>query len=219
MEELIAQYIVPFLQDLFNALGWPGVVVIMALESANIPIPSEITMPLAGWILIPKSVSGLQAFLIGGFFGALGCLIGSLISYWLGYVGGRPFVEKYGKYFFVNQKDIENFERWFQRWGQLGNFVGRLMPIVRTFISLPAGIFRVPLLPFTFLTFLGSFIWCGALALIGWYLGDHWERILGIMGPLKYPIIIGGVFLLVFYVWHHVRRGVDHDVPAAATTD
>lgn len=217
MEELIAQYVVPFLETLFASIGWPGVVVIMALESANIPIPSEITMPLAGWLLIPESVTWYQAFLIGGFFGALGCLIGSAVSYGMGYWGGRPLVERYGKYILVNQKDIENFDRWFKRWGQLGNFIARLLPIVRTFVSFPAGVFRVPFLPFAFLTFVGSFIWCGALALVGWLWGDHWERILGIMGPFKYPIVLLLVAALGYYIWRHLRRGLEHEAPAAAT--
>jgi membrane protein DedA with SNARE-associated domain len=216
VEELIAQYVVPVLESLFNAIGWPGVVVIMALESANIPIPSEITMPLAGWLLVPDGVTWFQAFLIGGFWGGLGCLIGSVVSYWLGYWGGRPLVEKYGKYILVNKKDIDNFDRWFQRWGQLGNFVGRLLPIVRTFISFPAGVFRVSFPMFAVTTFVGSFIWCGGLALIGWAWGDHWEDILHIMGPAKYPIMIALVAGLVFYVWHHLRRGIQHEARAQA---
>ncbi|MFN2167339.1 MAG: DedA family protein [Anaerolineae bacterium] len=214
MEELIARYVVPFLQDLFNAIGWPGVVFIMALESANIPIPSEMTMPLAGWLLIPKTVTGFQAFLIGGFWGALGCVIGSSISYGLGYWGGRPLVERYGKYILVNKRDIENFDRWFSRWGQVGNFVARLLPIVRTFISFPAGVFKIAFLPFAVTTYVGSFLWCGALALVGWTWGDHWEQILGIMGPLKYPIVIILILAVLFYVWHHLRRGVEHDAQA-----
>ncbi|MCB0202280.1 MAG: DedA family protein [Caldilineae bacterium] len=215
MEHLIAQYIVPLLESLFHAIGWPGVVIIMALESANIPIPSEITMPLAGWLLIPTGVMWWQAFIIGGFFGALGCLIGSSISYGMGYWGGRPFVERYGKYILVNQKDIDNFDRLFTRWGQGVNFAARLLPIVRTFISFPAGVFKVKFVPFAFLTYIGSFIWCGALALVGWMWGDHWEQILGIMGPLKYPVMAGVVIAIGYYVWHHLRRGVTHETASA----
>lgn len=210
MEELIAQYIVPFLEALFAAIGWPGVVAIMALESANIPIPSEITMPLAGWLLVPDEMTALQAFAIGGFWGGLGCLIGSVVSYALGYYGGRPLVERYGKYILVNQRDIENFDRWFTRWGHVGNFVGRLLPIVRTFISFPAGVFRVRFTPFLITTFVGSFLWCGALALVGWAWGDHWEQILRIMGPAKYPVVVLLVAGLLLYVWHHLRRGGRH---------
>lgn len=216
MEHLIAQYIIPFLHDLFATIGWPGVVFIMALESCNIPIPSEITMPLAGWMLVPDTATWPQAFLMGGFFGALGCLIGSTISYGLGYWGGRPLVEKYGKYIMVSKRDLDNFDRWFQRWGQFGNFVARLLPIVRTFVSFPAGVFRIKFVPFAALTFVGSFLWCGALTLVGFFWGDHWERILGIMGPFKYPIMAILVFGLVYYVWHHLRRGVEHESPAAA---
>ena len=207
MEELIAHYVVPFLQNLFVLIGWPGVVIIMALESANIPIPSEMTMPLAGWLLIDSShTTWLQAFMITGFIGALGCLIGSTISYWLGYWGGRPLVERYGKYILVSKKDIENFDRWFQRWGQTGNFVARLLPIVRTFISFPAGVFRISFWPFAVLTFVGSFIWCGLLALGGYYFGEHWEELRAIMRPFDIPIAIVLLAGFGYYVYHHIKR-------------
>ena len=219
LEELFAEYLVPFLQQLFGTIGWPGVVAIMALESANIPIPSEITMPLAGWLLVPESVTGFQAFLIGGFWGGLGCLIGSVFSYWLGRRGGRPLVQRYGKYILVSKRDIENFDRWFRRYGLVGNFVARLLPIVRTFVSFPAGVFKEPFWPFAVTTYVGSFLWCGALAWAGWLWGDRWEEILGIMGPLKYPVVLAGIVGIVIYVWHHLRRGIDHDAPLGPATE
>lgn len=216
MEEFLAHYLVPLFERLFHFIGWPGVIGVMALESANVPIPSEITMPLAGWILLRNTLTWWQAFAIGGFYGALGCLLGSAASYWLGYYGGRPLVERYGKYILVSKKDIDNFDHWFKRWGQLGNFIARLLPIVRTFVSFPAGVFRVPFAPFATLTFVGSFLWCGALTLVGWLWGDQWQRILGIMGPLKYPVMVALVGGLIFYVWHHLRRGIDHTSEASA---
>jgi membrane protein DedA with SNARE-associated domain len=206
MEAWIAAHVVPLLESLFHTIGWAGVVVIMALESANIPIPSEVTMPLSGWLLTPRpEVSGLQAFLIAGWWGGLGCLIGSLGSYALGYYGGRPLVEKYGRYIFVSEEDIERFDSWFKRWGDAVSFISRLLPIVRTFVSFPAGMFKIRLLQFSIYTFVGSFIWCGALALIGWAWGDHWELILTKMGPFKYVVAAAIVIGVVWYIWHHIR--------------
>jgi len=206
LEAWIAEHIVPFLESLFHTIGWGGVVFIMALESANIPIPSEVTMPLSGWLLTPKShFSALQTFLIAGGWGGLGCLLGSLASYLLGYFGGRPFVEKYGNYILVREEDIRRFDAWFARWGEAVSFISRLLPIVRTFVSFPAGMFKVHLGRFSLYTFVGSFLWCGALALIGWAWGDHWDLILSKMGPFKYVVVLALVVGFVWYVWHHIR--------------
>ncbi len=205
MEAWIAEHLVPLFQNLFNSIGWPGVVIIMALESANIPIPSEITMPLAGWLLTPRAVfPWWEAALITGFLGALGCTIGSIASYALGYRGGRPLVVRYGRYILVTEEDVDRFDHWFQRWGDYVSFVSRILPIVRTFISFPAGVFKIHFVKFTVLTFIGSFIWCAALGLVGWALGDQWEQILAIMGPAKYPIVALILIGLVYYVWHHL---------------
>ncbi|NIV28377.1 MAG: DedA family protein, partial [Anaerolineae bacterium] len=126
-----------------QSIGWLGVVVIMALESANIPIPSEVTMPLSGWMLVQaKGGTAMQALLLGGLWGAVGCTIGSVISYALGAWGGRPLVERYGKYILVSHDDLEKADRWFARWGDWASFISRLLPIVRTFISFPAGVAR-----------------------------------------------------------------------------
>lgn len=198
--------IVAILEQVFQFIGWTGVVIIMALESANIPIPSEVTMPLAGWMLTPAPAhSGLEAFATGGFLGGLGCLIGSVVSYWMGRFGGRPLVERYGNYILVRRHDIEVADRWFSRWGDAVAFGSRLLPIVRTFVSFPAGMFKIHFLKFSFYTFIGSFVWCGALAWIGWRWGQHWERILDIVGPFKYPIalliLLGGIW----YVYRHLK--------------
>ncbi|MBK7200735.1 DedA family protein [Candidatus Amarolinea dominans] len=146
MEAWIAEHLVPLFQNLFNSIGWPGVVIIMALESANIPIPSEITMPLAGWLLTPRALfPWWEAALITGFWGALGCTIGSIASYALGYWGGRPLVVRYGRYILVTEEDVDRFDHWFQRWGDYVSFISRVLPIVRTFISFPGRRFQDPL--------------------------------------------------------------------------
>ena len=174
--------IVLILTDVLQAIGWGGVAVIMALESANIPLPSAVTMPLAGWLLVQaQGGSALQAVLLGGFWGALGCTVGSIASYALGAFGGRPFLDRYGKYVMISHHDLELADRWFSRWGDAVAFFSRLLPIVRTFISFPMGVSRTRIGPFILYTYLGSFLWCGALALGGWAFGANWEELRAIM--------------------------------------
>jgi membrane protein DedA with SNARE-associated domain len=201
-------HLITFLTNLFQTIGWLGVVVIMILESANIPIPSEVTMPLAGWLLVQaRGLSAFHAFWIGGLLGAVGCTVGSVLSYGLGAWGGRPLVERYGKYILVSEVDLERADRWFGRWGDWAVFISRLLPIVRTFISFPAGVVRVKLLRFTVLSFIGSFIWCGLLAWGGWHFGQHWEQLRAAMRPFDIPILVIIVLGFAWYVVHHIRRG------------
>jgi membrane protein DedA with SNARE-associated domain len=199
--------IVLFLTDLFQTIGWGGVVGIMALESANIPIPSEVTMPLSGWLLVQaKGGTLLQSALLGGLWGGVGCTLGSLASYALGAFGGRAFLDKYGRYFLINPHDLERADRWFARWGDWASFLSRLLPIVRTFISFPAGVARTRLPTFTLLTFVGSFIWCGALAAGGFAFGSRWEELRAIMRPFDIPIAIVILAAFGYYIYRHIRQ-------------
>jgi membrane protein DedA with SNARE-associated domain len=206
--EALEHQLVEFLTNLLQTIDWFGVVVIMALESANIPIPSEVTMPLSGWMLVQaKGLSAWQAIWLGGLWGGLGCTLGSVISYWLGMWGGRPLVERYGKYILVHEEDLEKADRWFARWGDWASFISRLLPIVRTFISFPAGVARTHFGRFTVLSFIGSFIWCGLLAWGGYHFGEHWEELRAIMRPFDIPIAIVIVAALAYYVYHHIQKG------------
>ena len=206
--DAIEHQIVAFLQQFLDAIGWTGVVVIMALESANIPIPSEVTMPLAGWMLVEaKGLTLWHALWHGGLWGALGCTVGSLLSYALGYYGGRPFLEKYGRYILVSTEDLEKADKWFARWGDWAAFISRLLPIVRTFISFPAGVVKVPLGRFTLFTFIGSFIWTAALAAAGYLFGSNWEVIREAMRPFDIPIAIAIVGGTGYYVYRHIQHG------------
>jgi membrane protein DedA with SNARE-associated domain len=208
----LEQQIVTALSQLFESIGWGGVVGIMALESANIPIPSEVTMPLSGWLLVQaRGGTGLQAFLLGGLWGGLGCTLGSVASYALGSFGGRALLDRYGKYLMLNAHDLELADRWFARWGEWTAFLSRLLPIVRTFISFPAGVSRARFLPFVAYTFVGSFLWCAGLAYGGFAFGARWEELRAIMRPFDIPIgiiILGGV---IYYLFHHIRRGSRSD--------
>ena len=206
--EALEHQLVEFLTNVLQSIGWLGVVVIMALESANIPIPSEVTMPLAGWMLVQaRGLSALHALLQGGLWGAVGCTMGSVISYALGAWGGRPLVERYGRYIMVGEEDLEKADRWFARWGDWAAFISRLLPIVRTFISFPAGVVRMNFARFITYSFIGSFIWCSLLAVGGYYFGEHWEELRAIMRPFDIPIAIAIVAGLAYYVYQHVRRG------------
>ncbi len=202
----IEEQIVLFLQNLFQTIGWAGVVVAMAIESACIPLPSEVVMPLAGWMLIQARGLSVWHTLWAGFYGALGCTIGSVITYWVGALGGRPLLEKYGRYVLISRHDIEMADRWFNRYGEHTAFFSRLMPIVRTFISLPAGVARMHFPKFTVLTFVGSFLWCTALAWAGYVFGEHWREVREIMRPFDIPIAITLVILAAWYIYRHVKR-------------
>jgi len=197
------QQLVAFLHNLLNTIGWGGVVGIMILESAKIPIPSEVTMPLAGWMLTRSIV---QAIWQGGLFGALGCTLGSLLSYALGALGGRPLLHRYGKYILVHEEDLVKADRWFARWGDWAAFISRLLPIVRTFISFPAGVVKVNLARFTLFTFTGSFLWCAALATGGRVLGANWEELRAVMRPFDIPIAIIILAAIGYYIYRHVSK-------------
>jgi membrane protein DedA with SNARE-associated domain len=214
--EALEHQLVAFLEQLFQAIGWAGVVIIMALESANIPIPSEVTMPLAGWFLVEaQGKSWWDAVLAGGFFGALGCTLGSLASYALGAYGGRPFLDRYGKYLLITRHDLEKADRWFGRWGDWAAFISRLLPIVRTFISFPAGVMRTRLWTFTVFSFVGSFLWCGALAWGGYQFGARWEELRAIMRPFDIPIAIVILAAGGWYVYHHIKSFKESNALAA----
>jgi membrane protein DedA with SNARE-associated domain len=154
-------------------LGYSGVVLMMAIESACIPLPSEVIMPFSGY-LVHTGRFGLQAVAIAG---AVGCLLGSYAAYYVGASGGRWFLLRYGKWVLIAPHELEIADRFFARWGPHAVFFSRLLPVVRTFIAFPAGVARMRLAPFTIYTLAGSYLWCLALAFAGMKLGQHWERL------------------------------------------
>jgi membrane protein DedA with SNARE-associated domain len=154
-----------------SAAGYLGIVFLMAVESACIPLPSEIIMPFAGYLVSLGKVSLLGVATAG----AIGCNIGSTIAYYVAAWGGRPVLERYGKYVLITHKDLERTDRFFSRYGSATVFFGRLLPVVRTFIAFPAGLARMPMLKFQIYTFLGSWPWCFALAYVGYLLGARWN--------------------------------------------
>jgi membrane protein DedA with SNARE-associated domain len=197
---------IDFVEQLFDTLGWFGVVVAMAIESACIPLPSEIIMPLAGWLIVDKRDLGYWGILLAAFWGAVGNVLGSAIAYWVGALLGRPFLEKYGKYILLTRKDLDRADRWFAKWGEETAFFSRLLPIVRTFISLPAGIARMNFWKFCFFTFAGAFLWCIPLAAAGYHWGADWEEFRDKARIADYPIALFILALGGWYVWHKVSE-------------
>jgi membrane protein DedA with SNARE-associated domain len=202
----IEQAILDFINSTYSLMHWPGVVALMAIESACIPLPSELIIPLAGWMLIKEQSLSATFTLIAGAYGALGCTIGSIVAYVVGMWGGRPFLEKYGRYILISHRDLALADRWFNRSGSWVIFASRLLPVVRTFISLPAGIARMNLIKFLIYTFLGSFIWCVGLAYGGYQLGEHWEQIRTVMRPFDPLICVLVAALIALYIYRHLRH-------------
>lgn len=195
-----------FIDSTYDVIGWPGVVVMMAIESAAIPLPSELIMPLAGWKLVKDEGLGEEWLFLAAFTGALGNTLGSLIAYYVGAWGGRPLVLKYGKYVLISRHDLDLADRFFDRWGNAAIFFSRLLPVIRTFISVPAGISRMPVGQFTVYTFAGAFIWSLGLAWGGFALGENWEDLRDWMRPADIPIVAIGLILVGWYIYRHVKR-------------
>jgi membrane protein DedA with SNARE-associated domain len=200
------QQILNFISSVYDSVGWSGVVIMMAIESACIPLPSELIMPLAGWMLIESHGLSVWYVVLAGFFGGIGNVIGSLISYWVGAKGGLPFLRRWGKYILITHEDLDRATRWFDKYGNMITLIARFIPAVRTFISLPAGIARMKLFKFSLYAFVGSFIWSLGLAYGGYLLGQNWERLREVMRPFDLPIVAACLLLVAFFFWWKIRR-------------
>jgi membrane protein DedA with SNARE-associated domain len=160
-----------FIISVISASGYLGIALLMAIESACIPLPSEIIMPFSGYLVYVGRFKLLWVATVG----ALGCNLGSAVAYAVGYYGGRPLVEKYGSYILLSRHELDWADRFFARYGNITVFVSRLLPVVRTFIALPAGVARMKQAKFHFYTFVGSWPWCLGLAYVGMKLGQRWD--------------------------------------------
>jgi membrane protein DedA with SNARE-associated domain len=200
-------------------MSYPGIALLMAIESACIPLPSELIMPYAGALTEPGVAAQLSAqyrvdlpvfnLIVAAIAGALGCNLGSEVAYWVGAKGGRPAIEKYGRYLLISGKELELADRWFEKGGQWIVFFARLLPVIRTFIAFPAGVARMNRMRFHIFTFAGSLPWCLALAYVGQQLG---LRLLDEHSPLKhfmhrFDAAIGAVIVLAagYFVWSRIK--------------
>lgn len=191
-----------WIEETISDLGPIGIALLMAIESCNIPLPSEAILPFAGY-LVSKGVMSIHT---ASFAGAIGCVIGSIPSYYLGYYGGRSFIQKYGKWFLISKKDLEMADKWSEKWGDAAFFICRMLPVIRTFISLPAGILRANLPKFLFFTFLGSLIWSYFLVFVGIKLGEHREVFAQIWHKFDIFIVAICAILFIVYITHHIKN-------------
>jgi membrane protein DedA with SNARE-associated domain len=199
MTEKILAIIFVFIKSVIGVTGYAGIAILMAIESACVPLPSELIMPFAGYLVFEGSMKLLWVATAG----AIGCNLGSLVAYEVGYYGGRPLVERYGRYILLSRRELNMADRFFMRWGYLAVFIARLLPVIRTFIALPAGVARMPRVRFHIYTFLGSWPWCFALAWFGMKLGENWRS----LGKYfhQFDVIIGAMLAvgLVWFIWSH----------------
>jgi membrane protein DedA with SNARE-associated domain len=210
--EHILASLVQFVIWTISSTGYAGVGLLMAIESACIPLPSEIIMPFAGYLVSVGRFGAGNPWLgltLVATAGALGCNLGSLVGYWIGAIGGRPLVVRYGRYVLLNQHDLDRITHFFEKYGSITVLVTRLLPVVRTFIAFPAGIARMPQIRFHLYTFIGSWPWCFALAYVGKRLGDKWNT-----DPSFHEwfhrfhlavelVLVAGI---IWFVWSHWKR-------------
>ncbi len=208
--EAIDAVVLPFIDSLYQQFGYVGVAIAMTVESAAIPLPSELILPFAGWSvsrgLIEPLTNTTWNYWGAVVAGVVGNTAGSLLSYAVGAFGGRPLVERYGKYVLISAHDLDVAERWFARYGEATVFFSRMLPIVRTFISIPAGVSRMPLWRFLIFSILGAIPWVMLLVWGGMVLGDHWLELKHSLKGLDYfvaAVILAGVGL---FIWRHVKR-------------
>jgi len=201
----ILEIISAFIVGTISTLGYSGVILLMAIESACIPLPSEIIMPFAGYLV---SKGEMNLWLVG-IAGAVGCVLGSMVAYWVGMFGGRPLIEKYGRYILISHHDLDLADRWFAKYGEIIVFVSRLLPGIRTFIAFPAGVARMNIPRFIIYTFAGSLPWCIGLAYVGKKLGEQWDKDPRLKSLFhRFDFVIGILIVLgaAWWIWRHFRH-------------
>ena len=207
MLAFIDKIVIPFLNTLYGAVGYVGVMIAMAIESAMVPLPSELILPYAGFLVsdsrqLEPLTGGQWNFWIVVVVATIGNTIGSLIAYAIGAYGGRPFLERYGRYLLIRPHEIVAADDFFAKHGAATVFVGRLLPIIRTFISFPAGVARMPLGTFVVYSTAGAFIWSCLLVYAGTVLGANWVQIRETLQPfdlLMAVVVVAGVVLFVWW--------------------
>jgi len=207
MIEKIIAALAGFVIAVISKSGYLGVIALMAIESACIPLPSEIIMPFAGYLVYTGQFNLVWAATAG----AIGCNLGSIIAYEVGFYGGRPLIAKYGAYLLMSRHDLEMADRFFVRFGSAAVFIGRLLPVIRTFIALPAGVARMPRVRFHIYTFIGSWPWCFGLAWIGMKLGERWHtdpRLSHWLHRLDVVILLLLLFAAAWFLRSHWKNRV-----------
>ncbi len=197
----IVETVSNFVITTIEQLGYAGVFVAMLLESAGVPLPSEVIMPFAGYVAWEGRLTLIGVTIAG----TLGCLAGSLVLYYIGAYGGRPLLDRYGKYVLIRKSELDRADRWFAKHGEITVLVSRMLPIVRSFFSLPAGMTHMNITKFSLYTTLGSFLWCLALAYVGVLLGPRWSDVVRLFRYFNIVVIIGIVVLIGYLIYNRKR--------------
>jgi len=187
---------------IINFIGYPGIFFLMLVESCGIPMPSEVIMPFSGFLVAAGKLNFWAVVLLG----AIGNLAGSLLAYFIGFKGGRPLIEKYGKYMLISKHDLDLADHWFSRFGQLTVFFGRLLPVVRTYISFPAGVAKMDLKKFSFYTFAGALPWSALFAWLGIKMGKNWQLIQETLHNFDLAILVLVIAFIGWYFWRHYQH-------------
>lgn len=198
----IVDILAKFVVGTIGILGYSGIFLLMLAESCGIPMPSEVIMPFSGFLV----VDGRMAFWPIVIAGTLGNLIGSLLAYWIGAKGGRPLIEKYGKYILISKHDLNLADRWFKKYGDWTVFFGRLLPVIRTYISFPAGISKMDIKKFATYTTLGALPWTILFAYLGVKMGSNWELIREKLHKFDLSILVILILLIGLYIWRHLKH-------------
>ena len=202
MLEKLITIIAAWIMSVISTMGYGGIILLMAIESACIPLPSEIIMPFAGFLVF----KGEMNLWLVALAGAIGCVIGSIPAYYVGMFGGRPLAEKYGKYILLSKRDLDYADHLFEKHGEIIIFVARMLPAIRTFIAFPAGVVRMNMPKFIFYTFVGSFIWCALLAYAGMKFGENWVSLKVYFHEFHYLIALAGLLFIAWYVRRHFKQ-------------
>jgi membrane protein DedA with SNARE-associated domain len=184
-------------------MGYPGILLLMAMESSIIPVPSELVMPPAGYLVYQGKMNMALVILCG----TVGSLVGAYANYFVSRYLGRPLIIKYGKYVLIPQAKFEKVERFFLQHGEISTFIGRLLPVIRHLISIPAGVAGMNHLKFTLYTVLGAGIWCTILTLIGYAIGENQKLIMQYSHKALVWVVLFSVVLIALYVWRQRRKG------------
>ena len=198
----LTEFLIKYITDFISQGGYAIIAVLMALESMVAPVPSEAVMPFAGFLIS----EGRFTFELVILASTIGSITGSLISYYAGAYGGRPFIERFGKYFFLDLHDLELTERFFKRYGEGTIFVSRFIPVIRHLISIPAGIGRMNVLKFSLYTLIGAALWNAFLAYVGYSLRNNWQEVLKYTEVLDIIVIAVIVSVLAFFVYKHLKN-------------
>ncbi|RLA98130.1 MAG: DedA family protein [Deltaproteobacteria bacterium] len=198
---------ITWIVDTVGHWGYPGIITLMFLESSFFPFPSEVVIPPAGYLASRGSMN-LALVIISGITGSL---LGAIFNYWLAIKFGRPFFEKYGKYLFINKESLDKADRFFQRHGHISTFTGRLLPVIRQYISLPAGLARMDFFLFCIFTALGAGIWVVILACIGFLFGNNQELVLSHTSHISYALVVTCIALILVYIWIYNKRAKEQN--------